>query len=380
MATGDTEPTLASSSPPPPLLENSPSNLSSPLSEVEDRDADAEEVDLDMRDDSHAHGTPNRSGAAEGPDSDAASESDDESKLSELDVNDSEAETERLYDTPPKNGAPRDIVNAPGDAGHRRFTDRRARVFDRSPSKLHQQLDADDPTSGRNSASDGEEEDDEDDVSMASSEPRPDTIKGSEPRSPMLVKKGQVVQSTDKAASQLVREDSVESRKRKRPSLSDHSESEQPLKKRTSSVGAADRDLSADDTAMIDDGGVSTNAPSGDHTAEEDEHEEPMATMEAKGDALPEQAQEEITAPSRSKKGKRSPTKKRKSKSPEGADAQEEAPDEPPEDAGAQILEVPTPHAEENHAEEIDEEAEAAHRNEEECTRTATPLFEMRLR
>lgn len=368
MATGDTAPPLAPSSPPPPLLANSPSNLSSPLSEPEDKDGYGDEADLDLRDHSDGHDTPNQNGAQSDAESDDASESDDDSKLSELDVNDSEAETERLYDTPPKNGATRDIVNTAGDAVNRRFTDRRDRVFERSPSKLHQQLradlDAGDAASGRNSASEGEDGED-DELSLPSSEPELDSVKERRLRSPTLVKKSQVVRPAETPTSHP-RKNSADSRKRKRPSVAEHSESEQPLKKRTGSISAADGG-STHDIAMIDDDELSTNLQSGSHTAEED-NEELVATTEAK-EELPDAVEEDVAVPTRLRKGKRSPTKQRKSKSPADVGAKEEAPDEPPEDADVQSVEVPTPQAEDDHADEIDEEAEAAHRNEEERTR-----------
>ena len=373
MATGDTAPPLAPSSPPPPLLDNSPSNVSSPLSEPEDKDGYGDEADLDLRDHSDGHDTPNQNGARSDPESDVASESDDDSKLSELDVNDSEAETERLYDTPPKNGATRDIVNTAGDAVNRRFTDRRDRVFERSPSKLHQQLradiDAGDAASGRNSASEGEDGED-DELSLPSSEPELDSVKERRLRSPTLAKKSQVVRSAETPTSHP-RKNSADSRKRKRPSVAENSESEQPLKKRTGSISAADGG-STHDIAMIDDDELSTNPQSGSHTAEEDD-EELVVTTEAK-EELPDAVEEDAAMPTRLRKGKRSPTKQRKSKSPAEAGAKEEAPDEPPEDADVQSVEVPTPQAEDEHADEIDEEAEAAHRNEEERTRLAVPL------
>ncbi|KAK3300099.1 Sds3-like-domain-containing protein [Chaetomium fimeti] len=367
MATGDTAPPLALSSPPPPLLDNSPSSVSSPLSEPEDKDGYGDEVDLDMRDLSDGRNTPSRNGAQGDPDSDAASESDDESKLSEVDVNDSEAETERLYDTPPKNGATRDILNTTGE-GNRRFTDLRDRIFERSPSKLHQQLRADietgDATSSRNSVSEGEDGED-DDLSIPSSEPEVESVKEPRLRAATLAKKNQAAPSND-APTSHPRKNSADSRKRKRPSVTEHSESEQPLKKRTGSASAGDRE-SADDVAMIDDDGISTNPQSGNHTAEED-NEEVVATTETKEEP-PDAGDEDLVVSTRSRKGKRSPTKKQKSKSPGETTTKEEAPDEPPEDADGQSPEVPTPQAEDDHADEVDEEAEAAHRNEEELER-----------
>ncbi|KAK3309658.1 Sds3-like-domain-containing protein [Chaetomium strumarium] len=362
MATGGTAPPLALSSPPPPLRDNSPSNLSSPLSEPgEEKDEYGDESELDTHDNNHDHNTPTRN-APDDLEQDAASESDNDSKLSEVDVNDSEAETERLYDTPPKNGSARDIVNTAADVGQKRFTDRRDRVFERSPSKLHQQLRADIDTeqvgNGRNSGP--EDEEDNDDVSMPSSEPEVDSVKGPQLESPLLAKKSQVGLSDDMTTSQSTRKSSVDSRKRKRSSATEHSESELPLKKRTGSIGGVDREP-AEDIAMVDDEGVSTNPQSGNQTADED-NEELAPTTEPKEES-------EDVLPSRSRKGKRSPTRKRKNKNPAEHDMQDEAPDEPPEETDAHSLELPTPQPEDDHAEEIDEEAEEAHRNEEELKR-----------
>ncbi|KAK4129239.1 hypothetical protein N657DRAFT_639823 [Parathielavia appendiculata] len=366
MVTGDTALTLAPSSPSPPLRDNSPSNFSSPLSEPEDKDAYGDEADLDMRDHGDGHDIQNRNGAPGDPEFEAVSESDDDSKLSEVDVNDSEAETERLYDTPPKSGPTRNIMDTAGDVGNRRFTDRRDRVLERSPSKLHQQLRADvdteDATGDRILVSEAEDAED-DDVSMPSSEPELDSVKEPRLRSPTLAKKGQVVASN--APTSHPRNNSADFRKRKRPSIADTSESEQPLKKRAGSISGADQEPSGD-VAMIDDDGISTNPQSGNHTAEED-NGELVATSEPK-EELPEAAVE-VGVPSRARRGRRSPTKKRKSKSPEDGDTKEEAPGEPLEDADDQSFEVPTPQAEDDHVDEVDEEVETAHRNEEELER-----------
>jgi hypothetical protein len=346
------------------LLDNSPSNLSSPLSEPEDKDISGDEADMDLRAQSDDLNTPNRRGSRGDPSTDA-SESDDDSKLSEVDVNDSEAETERLYNTPPKNGAARDTIDSAGSAGHRRFTDRRGRIFERSPSKLHQQLRADVDTEETNIRRDFGSEAEEESGDVPSSERELGSAKRPPPTSPSLAKKSQVVPANDTTAPQPSRQNSADSRKRKRSPVAEHSESDLPLKKRTGSIGAADHQY-ADDIPMVDDEGISTNTQSGNHTAEED-NEEPAATGEPIDEAQ-DLVEEDVAAPSRSRKGKRSPTKKRKSKSPEEVGAQEEAPDEPPEDADMHSPEVPTPQAEDDHAEEVDEEAEAAHRNEEECT------------
>jgi hypothetical protein len=374
MAT-DTAPALAHSSPP-PLLDNSPSNLSSPLSDVEDKDADPDEMDLDLRNhNSGRPGTPKRIGNGAREDSDADSDSDEESKLSEMDINDSEAETERLYDTPPKTGATRDMLSILGEVSSRQFVDRRERVFERSPSKLQQQLQAE--LDAENAVTDGEslseaeaEDEDEDDASVASSEPAPVRTK-EHLRSPSQAKKNhEAISSTESAASQLTRQDSQESRKRKRTSLTEQSESEQPLRKRTGSIGAPEGELSADDAIVADDeGGISTNPQSGNHTGEEDNGQSASVVPKSKEEPVAS-VEDETVETGRTKKAKRGSAKKRKSKSPDESvePATEEAQDDPPDDAEEPIAGDPATNVDDEHNEDADE-AEATHKNEEELER-----------
>lgn len=353
----------------PPLLDNSPSNLSSPLSDVEDKDAEPDEMDLDLHNvTSGRPGTPKRNGNGVADDSGPEEESDEESKLSEMDINDSEAETERLYDTPPKNGASRDMLAILGEVGSRQFVDRRGRAFERSPSKLQQQLqaelDAENPPSDNESLS---EEEEDDDASVASSEPEAesDVPTTRQLRSPSQAKKSQESGSIqDSAASQITRPESQDSRKRKRSSLAEQSESEQPLRKRTGSIGAPEGEFSADDAAIADDeGGLSTNPQSGAHTGEEDNNDD--AEPPALDEKAPAASEDETMEPSRGKKTKRSAPKKKPSKSPEGQ-ATEDTNGEPPDDVDVPVVEAPTPQVEDEPAEDADE-AEAAHKNEEEC-------------
>jgi len=374
MATGDTAPPPAMSSSSPPLLDNSPSNLSSPLSEVEDKDADPDEMELDLNGNHFGRpGTPKGNGNDVEEDSDADEESDDESKLSEMDINDSEAETERLYDTPPKNGATRDMLSLLGEVSSRQFVDRRDRVFERSPSKLQQQLqaelDAENAVTDNESLSEAEEEED-DDASVASSdaEREPASTKEQRLRSPTQVKRAQAdIHSADSGASHPTRQESQESRKRKRASLTEQSESEQPLKKRTGSIGAQEGEFSADDAIVADDeGGISTNPQSGSHTGEEDNNERPVASVPNKEDPVAS-VEDETTDSSRVKKTKRSTAKKRKSKSPAGSTGQvtEDAQDDPPDDPEGPVTEARGTHADDDQIEDADE-AEVAHKNEEE--------------
>ncbi|KAK5657132.1 hypothetical protein OQA88_3660 [Cercophora sp. LCS_1] len=353
----------------PPLLDNSPSNLSSPLSDVEDKDAEPDDMDLDMHNNGSGHpGTPKRNGNGVTEDSGPEEESDEESKLSEMDINDSEAETERLYDTPPKNAASRDMLAILGEVGSRQFVDRRGRGFERSPSKLQQQLqaelDAENPPSDNDSLS--EADDDEDDASVASSEPEVETEAPTarQLRSPSQAKKSQESGIIEESGtSQITRPESQDSRKRKRSSLAEQSESEQPLRKRTGSIGAPEGEFSADDAAVADDeGGLSTNPQSGTHTGEEDNNDD--AEVPAPEEKAPTASEDETMEPGRGKKTKRNAPKKKPIKSPD-AQATEETHEDPPDDVDGPVVEAPTPQLEDEHAEDADE-AEAAHKNEEE--------------
>ncbi|KAK3336885.1 Sds3-like-domain-containing protein [Cercophora scortea] len=374
MATGDTAPPLALSSSPPPLLDHSPSSLSSPLSDVEDKDADHEEMAMNIHNYSPGRRrTPERNGNQLGRGSDSGSDSDDESKLSEMDINDSEAETERLYDTPRKDSGTRDNLGTVGDVGSRQFVDRRDRPFERSPSKLQQQiqadLDAEHGASDNNSLSEGEEEDDDDDASIVSSEPELESAEQTHLQSPSPAKENlAVASSADCSLSQLTRQDSAESRKRKRPLLVEKPEPEQPRRKRTGSIVVPDFEFHGDDTVMIDEEGTSTNPQSGNHTGEEDNNEE--TTVKRTGDAAA-LLEQDTREPIRSEKAKRSNNRRRRSKSPQAISSQAAANAliETAMDVDGTVADQPTPRAEDGQNETADEEAEAAHRNEEELER-----------
>ncbi|KAM7194256.1 Sds3-like domain containing protein [Naviculisporaceae sp. PSN 640] len=387
MATGDTAPPLALSSSPPPLLDNSPSNLSSPLSDVEDKDGDHEEMDLDVHmTDLPNNGTPKHNENGDAEESERDSESDDDSKLSEVDVNDSEAETERLYESPRKGDDTRDILNTASGTVTRQFVDRRDRVFERSPSKLQQQiqadLDAENAVSNDNSLSDADEEDD--DASAASSEPEPDselTIhKQSQSRSAQDKKAQALVPSADSTQSKLARQDSTESRKRKRPSIAEQSEPEQPLSKRTGSIEAPQGDHSGDDFAVADEEGTSTNPQSGIHSAEEDHMDEDAEVLnedERKAADQPEQGTPEQV---RAEKGRRGANKKQKPNSPQdsNSDPKEDVQEDAPDDVDSAAAEEPAVQAEEDQMEDADE-AEIAHKNEEELERKRAAFEELTL-
>lgn len=174
------------------------STVSSPLSDVDE--ADEEDASLEgMNVDSNP-------GREEG---DQASDSD--SNLSE--ANDTEAETERLYDTP--------RTERHRDAIVRQYSD--TQILQNTPSKLQKTYSVEDVAAGGDAHLS-----DQDNVSISSSR-RGDTTP--------TTKHGKLVDTTPERDTQ----DSLESKKRKRSLGAEQSDSDQPLRKRTSSMAASDR-------------------------------------------------------------------------------------------------------------------------------------------
>ncbi|PWI74234.1 Sds3-like protein [Purpureocillium lilacinum] len=197
------------------------SNVSSPLSEVDDGDTnddDIERMQLDPRGDDgdnfSASGDERPDAHHDGSDSDSALS--DAASDVHSDANDTEAETERLYDTP-KNQRQRDVLVDQFNNGQ---------VFEHTPSKLR-----------RTTRAAGDHADDEsvsgDDASVVSSHAAGDES----PAKPAT--------TNDTSVDEDLKHDSQE-RKRKRSPLADQSESDQPLRKRTGSVAAADADADED--------------------------------------------------------------------------------------------------------------------------------------
>ena len=197
------------------------SNVSSPLSEVDDGDTnddDIERMQLDPRGDDgdnfSASGDERPDAHHDGSDSDSALS--DAASDVHSDANDTEAETERLYDTP-KNQRQGDVLVDQFNNGQ---------VFEHTPSKLR-----------RTTRAAGDHADDEsvsgDDASVVSSHAAGDES----PAKPAT--------TNDTSVDEDLKHDSQE-RKRKRSPLADQSESDQPLRKRTGSVAAADADADED--------------------------------------------------------------------------------------------------------------------------------------
>ncbi|KAI0419180.1 hypothetical protein F5X98DRAFT_83277 [Xylaria grammica] len=315
MATGDTAPPPLSI-PPPQIEPLSDDDGSSPLSDVEDKDEDPD----DLHDEDRL--TNNENDDFSFPDN-------------QSDANDTEAETERLYDTPQQITRHRDVaIDRSADAV----------VYERTPSKLRQEA--------KSVVGDDDHQDtplSDDDISMASSPPR-QPVKGFEKlQSPTL----DIL--AEAAATQ-----EAESRKRKRSLPTQAAEVDQPSRKRADSVPNLHHAAVDGDATMVDEDDPSLNTNSGEHSADE-------AINPTVGDDEPE-PDEPVQQPQSDhhpnvRKQTRSSSKRLKSADeaveadvPTGESLDGTAPEEDDAHTG-----------EDEHMEaDVDEEAEAAAKNEEE--------------
>ncbi|ODA78285.1 hypothetical protein RJ55_05666 [Drechmeria coniospora] len=311
------------------------SNVSSPLSEVGDGDANDEEIEH-LRLDSRNDAGDNSSVSGDEAPHDHKGATDSDSFLSDAasdlnsDANDTEAETERLYDTP-KNQRQRDVVVDRYNNGQ---------IFENTPSKLRR----------TSRMGDGDNESDSGDgESVASSR-----VEGAEsPAKPAT--------TNDTSVDEDVKHDSQE-RKRKRPPAVDIPDLDQPLRKRTSSLGPPEPDA-GDVTPLNGDDTMVANLPSGVPSAAEDEPDSPSNRDEA-AEAL-EQEEKETKTSKRS-----SLTRKRASSDDAAGEADSDARSEQL-DAAAEDDAEPAEGELEGDAEE---EAEAAARNIEEMERKNAAL------
>ncbi|KAI8630418.1 hypothetical protein F5Y19DRAFT_46154 [Xylariaceae sp. FL1651] len=314
MATGDTAPPLLSI-PPPQIEPLSDDDGSSPLSDVEDKDEDPDEL---QDDDRLTH-----------------NENDDLGLADDLsDTNDTEAETERLYDTPQQATRHKDVVLDQPAEGI---------VYERTPSKLRQEAKA------VGSSNDGDTPLSDDDISMASSPPAPAAEGLEKIQSPTL-------DILAEAANQ-----EAESRKRKRSSLpAEATETEQPLRKRTGSVPTPGKSAVDGDATMADEDDPSLHT-SGDHSTDEG-----IDTTAGDDEVDPDEPIRPVQSDHDTNTRKQTRSNSRKLKDAEdiaeGGGPTEEAVD------GTAPDEEEAHTGEDEHMEvDVDEEAEAAHRNEEEC-------------
>ncbi|KAI1807203.1 Sds3-like-domain-containing protein [Daldinia bambusicola] len=324
MATGDTAPAPLTI-PPPPIEPLSDDDGSSPLSDVEDKDGDP--GDLQSLNDA----TPDNR-------NEEVTSADDLS-----DANDTEAETERLYDTPRNPTRHKDVVLNKSAEGQ---------VYERTPSKLRRH----NTRTGQNKDTDNGPFYEE--VSIASSPPAQETKNLRRRQSPTL-------DILVEAASQ-----EAESRKRKRASMPiENSEPTQLPQKRTGSVPTLSRQDIDGDTPMADEDDPSLHTNSGEHSADETTNA-PANIDRTDNNAQSAQSDQEAIP----KKQTRSGSKKLKTTE------QTIETDEPPEEtAGNSVAEDDRAHAGEDEPLEadVDEEAEAAHRNEEELERKKTAFEQL---
>ncbi|RYP85991.1 hypothetical protein DL769_000854 [Monosporascus sp. CRB-8-3] len=319
MATGDTAPPPLSI-PPPPIEPLSDDDNSSPLSDVEDKDDDPDDIH----------------GLGHGP---IIHERDpDDSSVDDLsDANDTEAETERLYDTPQNPTRHKNVVLNNQSA--------EGQVYERTPSRLRQHQ-------NQNAVEDDDDDEplSDEDVSMASSPPAQQTTPPEKLQSPTL----------DILAEAAKQE--AENRKRKRSSVPAESQPQEPLTKRTGSVPASSRLDGDGDTAIADEEDPSLHTHSGEQSADEGPL---VVTEEAKQRKTVEEAP--------SDHGAHPPPKLTRSGSKKKKDLGDAAEATRPSDEARGGADAEEEHThtgdDEPVADEIDEGAEAAHRNEEELER-----------
>ncbi|PFH58000.1 hypothetical protein XA68_14295 [Ophiocordyceps unilateralis] len=301
------------------------SNASSPLSEVDDGDANDEEMDR-MQLDRHGpvdgdklslNGRFNNALESDSALSDAASDVNS-------DPNDTEAETERLYDTP-KSQRQRNVhVDQFGNGP----------VFEPSPSKLSRATPA------------GADENNRGDATFSGDDsPASSQAGANDALAKPAAKSGTNV-------DELVTLDSQE-RKRKRSPVADQSGSDEPLRKRTGSVAALET-TAQEDIPLNEDDNASTNPHSGHQSVGEDE---PSSASNRETTA---------EAPERETRAVKSTRSSSKRKAPPPEDAVPEA--------DGDMREDPAPEDEAEHPEEeaegdADEEMDAAVKNVEEMER-----------
>jgi len=358
---------------PPPspsaMLDHSSSNVSSPLSDVEDKDADPDVVDLDLRkrnssplSNANLEDDDGASAAGTGSGSDR---NDDDSNLSDVDINDSEAETERLYDTPQKSSNIHNTTGATAEA-----SGRRDRPFEPSPSKLKQQIYAHGSAEDKGGALRSLSHDGEIASDGSSESPIQTRLSRlANGRSPSGGRKGQNTRSEKQSTSAQDQNKGTSSndRKRKRSPATDHSESDQPLRKRIGSVGAGDGKTSngVEGEGMDEDGeGVSVGLHSGDHSALDDES---GGTAKDHDEIDSELAEGSTLESSKTRKSRKNGVSKRRNSDDEMDEKADEALDDDPGEGVAEDEATGPAEDDQQMDADVDEEAEAAHKNEEEC-------------
>ncbi|TQV99727.1 transcriptional regulatory protein DEP1 [Cordyceps javanica] len=312
-----------------PDLEDS--NVSSPLTEVDDKDDNDEvidhmQIDADDGDNSSLSGDEN---PADDDRSDSASVLSDAGSDANSDGNDTEAETERLYDTP-RNQRQRDVVVDQYNHGQ---------VFEHTPSKLRRAAKPADEDGDHDGNAERESLSGDEDSGASSAEDADDTPTKSVNKTKTLHVKAPSLDSQD--------------RKRKRSPVADQFETEEPHKKRTGSVGAASIEI----PSLINDEKMATNADSAIQSDADDENNRDTGT---EGEAQERSSRSSRSSRKSTRNGLRSKDDVKDEEDDTGADAATET-------AGEEVTDhhedEPEPEAEE------EDEADIAAKNQEEMER-----------
>lgn len=322
--------------------------MSSPLSEVmNSTHSDGDE--FEKPDHSHTDDT-----------SKPVAHDDSDSNLSDLETNDSEAETERLYDTPRRNHAQSSNTISTGNNEQLPLSTKGQNTFQRSPSKLQEQVRAvvareSDDDDNDDLSEDQQDADDEDKGSRAHSEMDNDKTVGPSTRKSLRTQRNKPQDSRLVASSAATGsnsdDSSAETRKRKRSPLANTPTSVEPPRKRGSSPAEPGDETSSLSKIMSEElaPGYSTGNKTAEHSGDEDDPDTLMRDAEEPADSI----EKPLTEPSRPKKSKRANTKRRKGFGEEAAEEAVDTEEPAPEEGQA---------AEDERAEvEVDEETEAAH-------------------
>lgn len=235
------------------------SNMSSPLSEVDDKDTNDEDMNMHLDnegDDKTSTLSTFDHPEGQSPASDSDSALSDAQSVANSDGNDTEAETERLYDTP-RHQRQRDVVVDQFNEGQ---------VFEHTPSKL------------KRTAAAGDDEGAGDDDSLSE-----DAVSNPPTASDVDESPLKVATTKDTSADDEPQLDSQD-RKRKR-SAAENSDEGQPSRKRTGSVGAVDAEAEPN-AALDEEDAASGNAQSVYHSPIDGQEASPE-----KQDAPPEEVE-----------------------------------------------------------------------------------------
>ena len=231
------------------------SNMSSPLSDVDDKDSEGADIrHLRLGDDD----VDRSSMPAEDGEEASQPASDSESALSDAksdinsEANDTEAETERLYETP-RNRRQRDVIIDQFSQGQ---------VLERTPSKLRRTTAVDDNED--EIEVDGDREDDINDGYDTDSVSNDHGSTGAIYFSARMSNSANVDHDDSKQASQ--------ERKRKRSPAIEHTDTEQPSRKRLGSLSATK--LNDETDSVVVEGGDMENPQSNVQSGEDDDEAE----------------------------------------------------------------------------------------------------------